>query len=64
MLVFGLTLDVLGLRILTLVISFAFPLLCFFLAKMEKVEKDYPVEARVVAVEAEVVQENNIESAN
>ncbi|MBQ3158656.1 MAG: MFS transporter [Clostridia bacterium] len=58
MLVFGLLLDVNGLRVLTLIISFAFPLLCIFLAKMEKVEKDFPIETRVVAVEAEPVCEN------
>lgn len=53
MLVLGLTLDVVGLRILVPIISLAFPLLCFFLYKLEKVEKDYPVETRVVAVEVE-----------
>lgn len=62
MLLFGLLLDVTGLRILTLIISFAFPFLCLFLAKMEKVEKDFPIETRVVAVVQEPVPCENTEN--
>ena len=61
MLVLGLTLDVVGLRVLVPIISLAFPLLCFFLTKIEKVEKDYPIETRVVAVEVEQEEESKTE---
>jgi len=59
MLVLGLTLDLFGFRILCVIISLVFPMLCFFLHRMEKFEKDYPLEVRVVSVEAEPIDVNN-----
>jgi len=53
MLVLGLTLDVIGLRILMIIVAFSFPLLSYFIHKMEKVEKNYPLEVRVANVDAE-----------
>lgn len=61
MLIFGLLLDILGLRILMISVGLSFPFLTYFLHKMEKVEMNYPLEVRVVSVETEY-EENNQEN--
>ena len=48
MLVLGLTLDVLGLRILMIIVGLVFPLLAFFLHRMEKVEMNYPLKSKEI----------------
>ena len=48
MLVLGLTLDVLGLRILMVIVGLVFPMLTYFLVKMENVEKDYPLGPKII----------------
>ena len=53
MVVLGVLLDVFGLRLLMIVVGTIFPLLSYFLHKMEKVEMNYPLEVRVVSVEVE-----------
>jgi len=56
MVVLGLVLDVWGLRLLMIGVGLAFPLLTYFLHKMEKVEMFYPLEVRVVSVETEYIE--------
>lgn len=62
MLVLGLTLGLTGFKILLAVDSLCIPLLCYFLHKMEKVEKNYPIETRVVSIEVEEVKTENTEA--
>jgi len=59
MIILGVTLDVLGLRLLMISVGLSFPLLTYFLNKMEKVEMYYPLEVRVVSVEAEYIEKTD-----
>lgn len=53
MLVLGLTLDLVGLKILVFIVSLSFPLMAIFTQRMEKVEMNYPIEVKIVSVEVE-----------
>ena len=59
MIILGVTLDVLGLRLLMIGVGLSFPLLTYFLNKMEKVEMYYPLEVRVVSVETEYIEKTD-----
>ncbi len=53
MLVLGMTLNLVGLKILISVVSIAYPLLAWLLYKMEKVEENYPMEKAEAIKETE-----------
>lgn len=59
MLGLGVMLDVLGLRLLMIAVGLIFPILSYFLHKMERVEMNYPLEFRVVDIEVEHIDNEN-----
>ena len=62
MVVFGLFFDILGLKILTIIMGFGVPVLAYFQNKLEEYEKDYPINLVGQRESDNKPAENNLES--